>query len=156
LASVVFGIKARKEAREAEKQTADSIFNYNEAQKAKNKLADALQKEKKANNSLTESNTSLGKVKRLYQADKLADSANDALADDDPTKAILLSLQGALLLRAHRQRVPIDIQAALYQAAETNRERLVLPSSTGKIAYLAFSPDGRRLATAYNNNREID
>lgn len=83
----------------------------------------------------------------LAHARELALAANQNL-NTDPELSMLLALQAVSEIRGVGRDVPAEVQQALHLAVLSSRARLTITAHIGEIYGLAFSPDGRLLATA--------
>jgi len=66
----------------------------------------------------------------------------------DPERSILLALQAVSASTAGGKPVLREAEEALHQAVQTSRVQLTLRGHTATVVGIAFSPDGRRIATA--------
>ena len=129
---------AEKSAREAEQARATAVASAAQAE------ASAAQAE--ANAREAEANA------RLATARELAAAAIDQLSSD-PQLGLLLAIE------AVNRTLPVDDSAAaeaedaLYRALQASQLQMILSGHTDWLSDVAFSPDGRYLATASFDNR---
>jgi WD40 repeat protein len=90
---------------------------------------------------------------QVMQSRFLADRANQSSGDGDATTAMLLALEALPDTQSNNQRPPVpEAEAALFRAHHALRESVVLKEHTGPLWSACFSPDGRRLVTASDDN----
>jgi WD40 repeat protein/tetratricopeptide (TPR) repeat protein len=77
-------------------------------------------------------------------------SATAAIANlnIDPERSVLLALQAVSLSRSVSKSVLPEAEDALHRSVQASRTELTLSGHTGRVACIAFSLDGMRLATA--------
>ncbi len=71
--------------------------------------------------------------------------------ETDPERSILLALQAVSTSSANGKPVLHEAEEALHRAVMTSRVRLTLSGHTAAVNGVAFSPDGKRVATASND-----
>ena len=82
---------------------------------------------------------------------ELAGAANLNL-DVDPERSILLALQAVALTDKTGQPPLIEAQDALHRAVQASRIQATLHGHTAEIMGVAYSPDGKRIATIADDN----
>ena len=146
---------ARKNAAEAQRQkkTADAnakTAQENEAEAKHQKgVAQEKQKEAEVNANEAKKQQSIAEQNaRESKAGELAALSTGSLAEDDPERSILLAMQAANATMSHGQGPLPSAEEALHQAILLSPIRMTLRGHAGPLWVAAFSPDGKRLATA--------
>jgi WD40 repeat protein len=83
----------------------------------------------------------------LAESGRLSANALNVLSVD-PQLSLLLGFEAAMLSYSSSGKVSLEAQDALHRALSGSRERLSLSGHSGLVSAVAFSPDGRVLATA--------
>jgi WD40 repeat protein len=138
---------ANDNADEAKKQT--KIANDN-ADEAKRQTSNAVKSatEAKRQQGLAEENAATAQRNaRESKARELAALANESL-NEDPERSILLGMQAMNATLRYGQPSLPAAEDALRQAILSSQVRLTLRGHAGFVDGVAFSPDGKRLATA--------
>ncbi len=88
---------------------------------------------------------------RIASARELSAAALDQL-DNDPQLALLLSIEAILIFPENGQSPPPEATDALYRALRASQQDVTLAGHTDWVTAVAFSPDGRSVATAGLDN----
>jgi WD40 repeat protein len=88
---------------------------------------------------------------RIAYSRELAASAIGNL-DVDPERSILLALEAVSVAQTAGLAVPREAADALHRAVKASRTVLVLSGHADAVGAVAYSPDGRRIATASADN----
>lgn len=129
---------AEKSAREAEQARATAVASAAQAE------ASAAQAE--ANAREAEANA------RLATARELAAAAIDQLSSD-PQLGLLLAIEAVNRTLLLDDSAAAEAEDALYRALQSSQLQMILSGHTDWLSDVAFSPDGRYLATASFDNR---
>ncbi|TAH49077.1 MAG: hypothetical protein EYC68_18255 [Chloroflexota bacterium] len=89
---------------------------------------------------------------RTAIARELAASALNSL-DSNPEQSILLAMQAVTTTYSINQTTTKEAVEALHRVVQNSRLRLTLHPNTGNNGSVAFSPDGKRLATGGENGQ---
>jgi WD40 repeat protein/tetratricopeptide (TPR) repeat protein len=91
---------------------------------------------------------------RLTLAGELANNTVHALTVD-PERGILLALEAASASYLANKSLTSEAEDALHLALQASRVRLVLSDHQGIVSSAAYSPDGRRVATADSSRVQL-
>jgi len=90
---------------------------------------------------------------QFLQSRFLADRADQRTRDGDAGTAMLLALEALPDIRSGRERpLAHEAEAALFRAYQSLQESVVLKGHKGVVRSATFTPDGRRVVTASDDN----
>src|SRR6266567_3080347 len=90
---------------------------------------------------------------QFLQSRFLADFANQRTRDGDAGTAMLLALEALPDIRSGRERpLAHEAEVALFKAYQSLQESVVLKGHKGVVRSATFTPDGRRVVTASDDN----
>ena len=135
----IFGFQSRSNLTAAQVANTQSVANASTAQ------AEAQNRATAEANAVNERNTAQ-QQSLLASVRELAGAANLNL-EVDPERSILLALQSVALTDKTGQPPLIEAQDALHRAVQASRVQFTLRGHTVEVMGLAYSPDGKLLAT---------
>lgn len=129
-----------------------SVFGFNSSQNAQQALnaqatsqVDAQSRATAEANAVAERNLAQ-QQSLIASAREIVGSANFNL-DIDPELSLLLALQAVKLNEDSGQPTLVEVKNALHQAVQASRVEFTLKDHTAEVMGLAYSPDGKLLAT---------
>jgi hypothetical protein len=161
VAAVRFGVDAQKQSKLAQQRqqqaesARDAEINARLAETQARKDADASAKEANDQKVIAEENAARAQRNaRESNARALAAYSTESLSED-PEKSVLLGMEAVnATLRFGQLPLPAA-EGALHQAILSSQVRMTLRGHSGDVGSVAFSPDGKRLASGLYQTAKV-
>jgi WD40 repeat protein/class 3 adenylate cyclase len=134
-----------------------SLFGVSSSQNAQQAFSAQATSQVEAQNRATAEANAVSERNFAQQQSSIAfmrelSSAANVNLDIDPERSILLALQAVAITNKTGQLPPVEVQEALHRAVQASRVQATLHGHTAEVMGIAYSSDGKRLATIADDN----